>query len=137
MNWIVLLRLNWSALIHRVTGDIKYPAQDTFTDRHRDGSALICNFEAAFETLGGSHGDCSDQFVPEVLLHFERHRSGLVLNSVFNGQRVVDPRQCFRELYIYHRTGNFDDLAFVHIHTQFATALLTRSGRRRFPVTPS
>ncbi len=70
VDGIVLFRLNRSAFIHGIAGDIKDPAQDTFTDWHGDRSALVCNLEAPFEALGTGHGDGSDQFIPEVLLYF-------------------------------------------------------------------
>src|SRR5208282_2905246 len=111
-------------------GDVKDPAQDTVAHWHGDGLALVGHLEAAFEALGASHGDGSNQSVSEVLLHFERHLRRLVLNLELDGQGVVDPRQRFRKLDVHYRTAHFYDLAFVHILlSQFATTNTFRSLR--------
>src|SRR5215510_1608068 len=117
VDWIVLLRLDRAAFIHGVSGNVEYPPHNALTDRHGYRAAAVGDLEAPLESLRGGHGDCSNQFVPEVLLHFERHLGGPVLHFVLNRQRVIDSRQRFRELDVHYRTDNFCDPAFVHIHT--------------------
>src|SRR5262249_55335006 len=87
------------------------------TDRHGYRLTFVGNLETALEALGGGHRDCPNQFIAQVLLHFESHLGRLVFNLVFNRQSVVDPGQCSGEVYIHHRAGNFYDRTFIHIHS--------------------
>ena len=85
-------------LIHGVAGNVEHAAHDAFADGHGDRRAGVRDLVAALQTFGAGHGDGADPVVAEVLLHFERQLDGLVLNFVFDGQRVVDAGQRFREI---------------------------------------
>ena len=87
-----------------------------------------------FETFGAGHGDGPDPVVAEVLLHFEGQLHGLVLDFEFNGQRVVDARDCVRELHIHHRTDHLDDFAF--IHTWFQILVRQNEASQPAPIWP-
>jgi hypothetical protein len=50
-----------------------------------------------------------------MLLHFECHIHGLILNPVFNSQGVIDPRQSVREFHVHDRTDDLNDFAFAHV----------------------
>ena len=138
MNWVVLFRLDRPALIDWLAGNVEYSPHDAFADGHSYGSAAIHYFESSLETLGPSHRDCTNQLVSKVLLHFERHFRRLVLDLVFNSQCVIDPGQHFGEFNVHHWTGNFNNFAFVHIHTRFnrQNIQINQTGRRRFPAIP-
>ena len=95
------------------------------------GLPVFGDLQAAFETFRAGHGDGPDTVVPELRLHFEGQRHGLFLDFKFNGQRMVDARDCVREFHIHHRTNHLHDFAFIHMC--FQILVIKTSPLRRLP----
>src|SRR5262249_51151879 len=90
---IILLRLNRAALVYRISCNVKHSPHDSVPDGHVYWPTAIHHVKATFQTLGSRHGDCPDQFVAKMLLHFESDIHGPILNLAFDSQRVIDRRQ--------------------------------------------
>src|SRR5262249_32812242 len=114
VDGVVFLRLDRPAFVYRLTAHIKDSPHHPFPDGHGNRRPGVDDLVTAFETLGARHGHGPDPVVGEVLLHFERQLDGLVMNFVFDGQRVVDAGQFFREFNVYHRTDDLNNFAFIH-----------------------
>src|SRR5262249_34664113 len=78
MDRIIFVRFNRSALVDGSSRNVKHPPHDTISDRHVYRGAAIHNVKATFKTFGSGHGDCANQLVPEMLLHFECYIHGLI-----------------------------------------------------------
>src|SRR5262249_48037265 len=115
MDRIIFLRSNRSALVDRISRNVKHPSHDTISDRHVYWATAIHNVKASFKTFGSGHRDCANQLVPKMLLDFECQIHGLILNPVFNSQGVIDPRQSAREFHVHNWTDDLNDFAFAHV----------------------
>src|SRR5262249_6879048 len=120
---IILLRLNRAALVYWISCNIKHPSHDTVADGHVYWTTAIHYVKATFETLRSGHGDCPNQLVPKMLLHFESDIRRPILNLVFHSQRVIDPGQCVWEFHINDGTDNLNNFAFAHVKTSFTIFL--------------
>ena len=115
MNRIVLRGRDRAALVDRRTGDVEHAAHHRVADRHRDRRAAVGDAVAALEAFGGGHRDRPHTAVAEVLLDFERQGHRLLLDGVFNRERVVDRGQRVGKLDVHHRTVDLNDCARIHI----------------------
>ena len=93
MDGIEFFRIYGPTFVNWVTCDIEYPPHDARAYWHRNRPTRICHLEAALQAFRPSHGNGADHFIAKVLLDFESHPGGLVLNLVFDNQGVIDRGQ--------------------------------------------
>ncbi len=77
---------DWPGLIDRVAEDVHDSAECLLADRHLDRAARIGHRQAARQALAGTHRDCADDAVAELLLDLECQV------TVLYPQRIVDLR---------------------------------------------
>ncbi len=111
VNGVFFFRVHGSHLVDRVADDVQDAAEGLPPDRHRDLLAGIDGVLAANQTIGGIHGDGSDDIFTEMLGNFQHQVILLVIDRwIGNPERIVNRRQLARlELYVDNRT---DDLRY-------------------------
>ena len=92
MDRIIFVSLEWTSIVHWLSGHVENASHDSVTDGHRDGSAGVLNIKAAFQTFSRRHSHCTHPVISEMLLDFQSELAVLTLNFVVNGQRIVNSR---------------------------------------------
>src|SRR5262249_2008016 len=119
MNRIVFLRFHWTMFIHRITGDIEHPAHHSFSYGHAYWPTRINYCKASFQTLGARHRNRAHPFIAQMLLYLECYLDRLVLNLVFDRQRVVDTGKRSGKFNVHHWSSHLNDFARIHNQSCF------------------
>ena len=115
MNRQIFVGLDRTLFVHGIAGDVEHAAHDGFADGHGNRAVGIGDFVAAFESLGGRHGDGAHPVVAEMLLHFERELGlGATGQVVFDRQRIVNGGQLAGKFHVHDRADDLNDFTFVH-----------------------
>ena len=112
---LVLVRLHRPLLVHGFAGHVEHTAHHSLANGHADRLALVGEFHAALEPLGGTHRHGPHPVVAQVLLHLERQLGGTLAGHVeLHGQCIVYAGQAVGEFRVHHRPNDLYNLAFVH-----------------------
>ena len=115
MDRIALLMRHRALVIHRIAGDVDDAAEHALPDWHRDRRPGVGDRHSADESLGGRHGDGTDDSLSQVLLDLERELLRPAGRGEFDGERLVDGGHVLRrKLDVDHGADDLDNLADVH-----------------------
>jgi peptide chain release factor 1 len=106
--------LDRTGLVDRGAEHVHDAAERADAHRHRDRATGVVGNQVALQAVGGTERDRAHDAVAELLLHFQRDRSGGALHL----ERVVHPRHALaREFDVDDRADDLNDLALVHCHS--------------------
>ena len=116
MNRITLRESDRAAIIDRIAGDVKDPAESPLAHRDGDRAAGVVDRHAALQALGRGHGDGAHPVFAEMLLHFEGELGRVAVDLVFEFERVIDARELFGfiEIHVDDGTDDLDDVTCIH-----------------------
>src|SRR5690606_9650178 len=100
--------------VDRLTQYVHDPTQSRYTDRHLDGFTAIHYFQPTTQTVGGAHGDATNDAATDLLLNFQ-HQT-LTLTFADDLDCVVHlGHGILRELDVHHSADDLDDETVTHV----------------------
>ena len=115
--------LQLAEAVDGLAGDIHHAAADLGADGHGDRRAEADSLQAAFQAVGGVHGDAADGVFADVLLDFDDEFTAV---GALDAQGVVDAGEVFLlllafevKVYVHHRTDNLRNMSLDRRHLEY------------------